>query len=64
MGIPKEKLLFSHTMGFDQKLIELDNPHNSQIWETSSHRFPNVWEYLFGNTDIFHTHGSGEIFPV
>ena len=47
MGIPQEILLYCHTMGFDQKLIELDKPHSSQIWETSSHRFPNVWEYPY-----------------
>ena len=39
--------LFFYTMGFDKKLIELNNPHNSQIWQTSSHRFPNVCEYFF-----------------
>ena len=47
-----------------------DNPHNSKIWETSSHWFPNVWEYIFSHgekdriTHIFLIHRSGEIFPV
>ena len=47
MGILWEKLIYSHAMGFEQKPIELKNPNNSQIWETSFHRFPNVWEYFF-----------------
>ena len=46
MGILWEKLLYSHTMGFEEKSIELKNPCNSQIWETSFHGLPNVWEYF------------------
>ena len=41
-----EKLLYSHTMGFEEKSIELKNPRNSLIWETSFHGFPNVWGYF------------------
>ena len=37
----KGKTIQPHAMGLDQKLIELDNPHNSQIWDT---RFSNLWE--------------------
>ena len=47
MGILWGKLIYSHTMGSEQKPIELKNPNNSQIWETSFHRFPNAWEYFF-----------------
>ena len=47
MGILWGKLIYSHTMGFEYISIEFKNPHNSQIWETSFHRFPNVWEYFF-----------------
>ena len=42
-----KKLIYSHIMGFEYKYIEFKNPHNSQIQEISSHRFPNVWEEFF-----------------
>ena len=51
-----EKLIYSHTMGFEWKSIELKNPHNSQIWETSFHRLPNVWEYFFPNYGKYVSH--------
>ena len=31
VGILWGKLLYSHTVGFELKSIELKNPHNSQI---------------------------------
>ena len=42
MGILWGELIYSHTMVFEFK-----NPHNSQMLETSFHRFHNVWEYFF-----------------
>ena len=42
MGILWKKLIYSHTVGLEQESIGLKYPHNSQIWETSFHRFPNV----------------------
>ena len=47
MGILWRKLIYSHGMRFAQKSIEFKNPHNSHIWETSFHRFSNLWEYFF-----------------
>ena len=54
-----EKLLYSHTIGFDWKFIELDNTHNFQIWETSSDRLP-----IDDNTHVFPTFWSEEILHV
>ena len=47
MRILWEKLIYFHAMDFEWKSIESKNPHNSQIWETGFHRFPNIWEYVF-----------------
>ena len=61
MGMPKVKLLYSHAMGFDLKLIELELvPIDLLMY---GNIFPTSGK-IDGNTHIFPTHGFREIFPV
>ena len=63
MGILWGKLIYSHTMGFEKKPIELKNRYNSPIWKLVSIDFPmygNIFSQFMednGNTHIFPTHG-------